>query len=271
MRIAIAVAAVIGLALAASVAEPLLKAIEYRGMLAEKRGRVVDADNGEGLAGVTVTAIWTSGTYDTGWASSSGGCDAERVVTTDANGYYTIPPVYGAITFERIWWKQWLMRSLGMTPFGVGYDWHLVPFKQGYVRVGDEAGIARATKAEHQPDRSFPAYWNPPPYDAGMTYSGIRPIALRRMKLAPSEQVIYDFALYLRSDCHGYPAIRETMRESVQDMACSLPGDELLDPQVIRAFLSIAGERRFSHSTSTLWATKKQPAGLVCQSVGGAR
>ena len=116
MRIAIAVAAVIGLALAASVAEPLLKAIEYRGMLAEKRGRVVDADNGEGLAGVTVTAIWTSGTYDTGWASSSGGCDAERVVTTDANGYYTIPPVYGAITFERIWWKQWLMRSLGMPP-----------------------------------------------------------------------------------------------------------------------------------------------------------
>jgi len=76
----------VGIAFAAFVSEPLLKAIEYRGMLAEKRGRVVDADTGQGLAGVTITTIWTSGTYDTGWASSSAGCDLQRVVATDGNG-----------------------------------------------------------------------------------------------------------------------------------------------------------------------------------------
>jgi len=86
LRVAIAIGTVVGIAFAAFVSEPLLKAIEYRGMLAEKRGRVVDADTGQGLAGVTITTIWTSGTYDTGWASSSAGCDLQRVVATDGNG-----------------------------------------------------------------------------------------------------------------------------------------------------------------------------------------
>jgi hypothetical protein len=261
----------VGMVFAAFVSEPLLKAIEYRGMLAEKRGRIVDADTGQGLAGVTITAIWTSGTYDTGWASSSAGCDLQRVVTTDRNGDYTIPSVYGEITFDRIWWKQLMMRSLGMTPFGVGYNWHLVPFKQGYVRVGDESEIPVAAKAPHQPDRSFAVYWNPPSYDAELTYSQLKAIVLRRTKLSPTDEVIYDYALYMRSVCTGYPAVRETMKDSVQDLACALPEDQILDPQVIHAFLAIAGESRFFHSSSALWERNKQPAGLVCQSVGGAR
>ena len=100
-----------------------------------------------------------------------------------------------------------------MTPSGVDYNWHLVPFKQGYVRVGDEDEIPAATKTQYQPDRSFPVYWSPPSYDAELTYSQIKPILLRKTKLSPADEVVYDFALYMRSVCSGYPAVRETMKD----------------------------------------------------------
>lgn len=270
MRTAYVIATVVGVFAVALLAEPWIKSIEFHGMLAEKHGRVVDADTRRGIPGVTVTAIWTSGTYDTGWAGSSGGCDLERVSVTDANGDYTIPDVYGAERFERIWWKQLLWRGVGATPFGVGYNWHLVPFKATYVRVGDESHIAAAAAAEYQPDRSFSAYWNPPSYLNGLRQVEIEPIVLRKTQLGPTDEIIYDYALYMRSVCSGYPKVRETMKARLQDLACSLPEDELLDPQVVRAFFWMAVDSSRTYLMgSNVRKKQKLRAGDMCDAGGG--
>ena len=271
-RTARVVAALIGIAAVILVAEPLVKVVEFRDLLLEKRGRIMDAATGRGLPDVSVMINWTSGGY--GVAGSFGGCDLQRVAITDADGDYTIPNVYGAVKFQRIWWKKLLAPLLGMSSPGIGYHWSLVAFKPGYVRVGDEGRIHNAAAADHQPDRSFPFYWNAPPYQAEPGGLQIEPIALRHSQLSQADEIIYDFALYMRSTCSGFPPVRSAMKRSVRELLCSLPETQPLDPQVVNAFSTIEGDAdffgRMKGITGTeLWLSEKQPAGLLCRTIGG--
>ncbi|MGH7746655.1 MAG: carboxypeptidase-like regulatory domain-containing protein, partial [Candidatus Dormibacteria bacterium] len=100
----------------------------------EKLGRIVDAATGAGIPDAKVIAVWGALAAD---ASGSGYmCQLQRIATTDAAGNYVIPDVSHDLDLSR--------RGTGglHTPMGIGYhsldfDWHLMVFKPGYVRVGD--------------------------------------------------------------------------------------------------------------------------------------
>lgn len=266
-QVVVVVVAGVALILAA---EPALKTFAFRDVVVAKRGQVIDAATGRGLAGVTVTVNWTSG--GGGVAGSFGGCDLQRVVTTDANGEYSIPNVVGKREFQRVWWKQLAAPLLGLTPPYIGYSWTLVPWKAGYVRMGDEDKIKNAVQADHQPDRSLPFYWNPPPYHSELIALHIDPIYLSAEKLEPIDEIVYDDALLLRASCSGYPEVREAMKAEARALPCVIPGDTALMPGVIRAFAHLVGDENFfdrmrSMTGTELWSRRSQLASTVCRAI----
>ena len=251
----------------------MIKVVAFRDILVRKRGtKMIDEGTGRGLPGVTITLKWTSG--GGGVAGSFGGCDLQYVVTTDANGDYTVPNVMGAVKFQRVWWKQLVAPLVWAPPPYIGYNWTLVPWKAGYVRVGDEGKIKNAVLADHQPDRSFPFYWNPPPYRSELSDLHVAPIYLRATDLEPIDEIVYDDSLLIAATCTGYPSVREAMKAKVHDLPCAMPGDLRLQPSVIRAFSHVAGdtdffERMRSMTGTELWSRKTQLAGAVCRAIGG--
>ncbi|MBS0570558.1 MAG: carboxypeptidase regulatory-like domain-containing protein, partial [Proteobacteria bacterium] len=60
-------------------------------MLSAKRGTVVDAATGAGIADATVIASWHISA--SGWERDSEGCVVRHIVQTDANGNFSLPDV----------------------------------------------------------------------------------------------------------------------------------------------------------------------------------
>ncbi len=104
----------------------LIQPYRFAKVLAEKRGRVVDAQTGKGLPGVAVIVnyvLWSSTPMQTGYS----GCIHQKIAWTDADGSYVIPNASKDIDVaEDMLWRM-------LPGFSRNYGWMLDYYKEGYV------------------------------------------------------------------------------------------------------------------------------------------
>lgn len=212
-------------------------------MLSAKRGTVIDAATGVGIADATVIASWHVSA--TGWERDSEGCVVRHIVQTDANGNFSLPDVSAeswfhpphASTSERI------HALAGYTSFA----WYLTVFKPGYLRQGDAETLSRYTFM----NRTYPdwEYKSPRTYATRDGYR-IGPIKLVKDNLSPQEEILYldkvkDFASCTPNPpvpaSPEYDALMTRIRGVVRPIPCALPEKAPMPAWAALAFYGLDG------------------------------
>ena len=243
----------------------------------EKNGRIVDADTGVGIADAKVVALWTqhsSGVPE--MVSAESWCNLQKIVTTDADGNYTIPDVSHELDAAETHFGTLSLNKLRS-------EWLLVVFKPGYVRVGEDVepkGRTVYDAKQSADDRKvlhhlitgdnagcYPApsqgcldrfAWQGPAVEAITGAHGnvvIKTITMKKVELSPFELWTYYGTLLSTAQCSsGHKGelnqselsdIAKAMADQVRPTLCAMPAETLIDPNKLAAFTGLVG--RFDH------------------------
>ncbi|PZQ19422.1 MAG: hypothetical protein DI564_01555 [Rhodanobacter denitrificans] len=207
----------------------IIQPYRYHEVLAEKHGRVVDAQTGEGLADVTV-AVNYHFVYFTPFRSFSG-CEHQKLVHTDAEGYYRVPDASADIDVTENLLKR-------MLP-GYRYNYGFIPlfYKEGYGRPDDLRRYVKALKAGEEPPgviRRNNLERN------GLTFT-IPDVALERLDpgadplmaelyIVNANYLARDFGCFILAEDQSPEAkkVKEELKASVRNLICDLPPDMTL-------------------------------------------
>lgn len=252
MLAASAVLAIGQIAAATSTAARVVGAHELR---AEKHGRIVDSDTEAGIPGVRVIVNWRgSSTGLSGFYGGGGWCDLQRVVTTDADGNYTVPDVSKELDLSGMGTRD---KKTGMGWMGVTHsaDWVLSAFKPGYVQVDDLELVRRAAAGEWIGGMTLQV---PPDVSPRAGRVEVRPTEMRKQEASPSEIWAYYSIINATSVCNDRNAkniessdvanIRQSISAAVRPMPCALPQDYSISPEAFGHFQALAHQGQFDPS-----------------------
>lgn len=261
-------------------AETVKRHVSSAELRAEKHGRVVDADTGAGIPGVKMIANWRTRSDGVPGVVSGGiWCDLQTIVTTDAQGDYTIPDVSSQLDLSDRGTAHHVTGG-GLVNVTHDADWLLIAFKPGYVRTGDKDKLRAASFGELG---GFG--WESAP-DTSVLRQGkveINPIAMHKEDLAPPSLWVYDSKILAGARCRDRMAhdidqpemadIAKTMDAIVRPLPCTMPADTALTPIVRKLFTSLVNDKRvLDRLTAALgnpwvWDDKDVPAGVLCRAL----
>lgn len=220
--------------------------VSNKELRAEKHGRVVDADTGAGIPGVMLIANWRTDSTGNGWVSGGTWCDLQKIVTTDADGNFSIPDVSRELDLSDRGTKSGLT-NLGWLSTTHEKDWVLSTFKLGYVRVSDMDAPAPAGTG-----RFGGMFWRSPP-DVRVFSRGkveVKPIALRKLQLQPPDLWFYYSAIQTHLGCRDrmsnsihQPEVSDifvAMRDNVRPMPCKMPPETVISPEAFDSYATLA-------------------------------
>ena len=194
-------------------------------MLSAKRGTVVDAASGAGIANATVIASWHISA--TGWERNGEGCVVRRIVQTDANGNFSLPDVSAEQWFHPP--KASSSERVHALAGDTSFAWYLTVFKPGYLRGGDAEKLAKYTMMN---PTFFDWEWKSPKTYATRDSYRVAPIKLVKDNLTPQQEIYYLATVNKFADCHPNPlpppspefdALVSQIRHIVRPIPCSLP------------------------------------------------
>ncbi|MBS0569413.1 MAG: carboxypeptidase regulatory-like domain-containing protein [Proteobacteria bacterium] len=212
-------------------------------MLSAKRGTVIDAATGAGIADATVIASWHISA--TGWERNGGGCVVRSIVHTDANGIYSLPDVSADQWFHppKATVSERIHALAGYTSFA----WYLAVFKPGYLREGDAETLARDTFM----NPTFPDWqWTSPKTFATRDGYRVATIKLTKDNLPPAQEILYLATVNRFADCHPnplppaspeYDALVKQLRQIVRPIPCSLSATTPIPAAAAEAFEGLDG------------------------------
>lgn len=261
-------------------AETVKRHVSSAELRAEKHGRVVDADTGAGIPGVKMIANWRTRSDGVPGVVSGGiWCDLQTIVTTDAQGDYTIPDVSSQLDLSDRGTAHHVTGG-GLVNVTHDADWLLIAFKPGYVRAGDKDKLRAASFGELG---GFG--WESAP-DTSVLRQGkveINPIAMHKEDLAPPSLWVYDSKILAGARCRDRMAhdidqpemagIAKTMDAIVRPLPCTMSADAALTPIVRKLFTSLVNDKRvLDRLTAALgnpwvWDDKDVPAGVLCRAL----
>jgi hypothetical protein len=232
-------------------ADPVgIRHVTNQELTAEKKGRIVDADTQAGISGVKVIVNWrTSSTgMPSGWGNGgSTWCDLQKIVVTDADGNYTIPNVSNELDISDRGTHS------KVTPAGVlsvkhDADYALAVFKPGYVRDGDMDIVERGRNYARNNEFSELSLQRTPPSEIHAGKLVLKPIVMRKLDLSWSD--LWAYYSWIPLECVDRMSkhiqspesnvIRNSMRDAVREMPCSMPAHTVITPEDLSAFNSLA-------------------------------
>ena len=220
-----------------------------RELRAEKYGRVVDAETGAGIPGVKFIVNWR--TSSTGLPGLTGGggtwCDLQKIVVSDPDGNFMIPDVSKELDISDRGTRS-SMTAMGLLSVTHDTDWVISAFKPGYVGVSDLEALQRAKEGlgtvQIIPEVSF-----------HQSKVVVKPIAMRKMTLAPTDLWLYYSIVSSTGVCSDRMAnaieqpelaeIRGVMKDIVRPMVCAMPADTALSPEAFTSYQTLAHAGRF--------------------------
>lgn len=202
--------------------------------LAEKRGRVVDAQTGEGLPDVVVIANYELESATPVQIGS--GCVHQKIVRTDANGYYVVPDASRDIdTAKRLLWRM-------LPGFSESYGWLLLYYKDGYLEKEEMERMVDLIEGQPVPSVARVA-----PYEKEGAIYVVPPVVLQQVDeswpgVMADAYIAKTGALAARAVCflpeernsEEFKRLREDMKVSVRSLICNLPPDKVLAEQALR-------------------------------------
>jgi hypothetical protein len=230
--------------------------VSSRELTMEKTGRVVDANTGVGIPGVKVIVNWQTLSSGVPGYSSTGGtwCDLQKIVTTDADGNYTIPDVSKELDISDRGTR------IGKTPYGLASATHdknyvLAVYKPGYVRAVD---MEKIQKTRENAQKHIPITLLVPETPAVSFRGGkvsIDPVTMRKQDLVWSDLLAYDTWVSSETTCSSRMAysieqpewheMRKAMQDAVRALPCAMPPGTTIQPRDFAAFWNL------SHSPAT--------------------
>ncbi len=211
----------------------LIQPYRFAKVLAEKHGRVVDAQTGEGLSGVAVImnyGLWSSTPMQAGYS----GCLHQKIVWTDADGSYVIPNASKDIDVA----EDMLLR---MVPgYSRSYGWTLLYYKEGYVVKEELKRMVDTIEGRPVPSivpfepytKNGPIYIVPQVLmqQADMTSSSV--MADAYIASIRSLAIASQCSLYEEKSSEASRRLRSDMERSVRKLICDLPSDKILAKEV---------------------------------------
>ncbi len=246
----------------------MIQPYRYREVLAEKRGRVVDALTGKGLADVAVAVNYRF-VYFTPFRSFSG-CAHQKLVHTDADGYYRVPDASADIDVSESLLKR-------MLP-GYRYTYGFIPlfYKEGYGRPDDLQRYAKALKAGEEPpgvirrsnlERNGPTFTIPAVALVPMD-SSADPL-MAELYIVNANYLARDFGCFISEEDQSPEAkkVKEELKASVRRLICKLPPEMALSDIARRlSFRECASGIGLSKIRERKGAEAPITAGDMCES-----
>lgn len=221
-------------------------------VLAEKRGRVVDAQTGAGLANVAVIVnyvLWSSTPMQAGYS----GCIHQKIAWTDADGNYVIPNASNDVDVAQdMFWRM-------LPGFSRNYGWMLDYYKEGYVEQRHLEGVLDRIERRPQPraGRPVPYAKYGPSYAGSLTQSWIDPpVQMQKIDMASSPIIADAYiasakgvmrflrcSLYDEENTAASLELRREIKSSVKKVICGLPVDKVLADETRGADFYSCSER----------------------------
>lgn len=213
----------------------LIQPYRFAKVLAEKRGRVVDAQTGKGLTGVAVImnyGLWSSTPMQAGYS----GCMHQKIVWTDADGSYVIPNASKDIDVA----KDMLVR---MVPgYSRDYGWTLLYYKEGYVVKEELKRMVDTIEG-----RPVPSVVPFEPYTKSGPIYIVPPVSMQKVDMASSPAMADAYIASVGSMAAGLRCflndkrnpeasvkLRGEMKTSVRKFICDLPPEKILAELALR-------------------------------------
>ncbi|PZQ10474.1 MAG: hypothetical protein DI564_15920 [Rhodanobacter denitrificans] len=252
--------------------------------LSEKRGRVVDAQTGKGLADVAVVVNYES-TFFTPFRTSSD-CLHQKILRTDAEGYYFVPDASKDVDVA----DGLLLRML--PGFSESYGWVLLYYKEGYASPQEierrldriEGRAVRSTVPRERYTWDGSAYIVPPVQMQRLDMTSAPSMADAYISHIGSLAVRMSCMLFLEESSEEFRRLHKDMETSVKQLICELPSDKVLAQEAMRfSFTDCAAsmgmkrirERKGSHAALTTGDMCESysyvPSEFECRGLGGKR
>lgn len=212
----------------------MIQPYRFSMVLAEKHGRVVDAQTGKGLANVAVIVEYEM--RSTTPMQAGYGCTHQKIVWTDTNGNYVIPNASEDIDVaEDMLWR--------MVPgFSRNYGWLLEYYKEGYVVKEDLERWVDMIEG-----RPVSSYGRATPYTKNGPVYIVPSVSMQRVDMASSPVMADAYIASVRSLAVGLICflddernsavsliLRSEMKASVRKLICELPPDKVLVELALR-------------------------------------
>lgn len=206
----------------------MIQPYRFSMVLAEKHGRVVDAQTGKGLANVAVIVEYEM--RATTPMHAGYGCTHQKIVWTDTDGNYVIPNASGDIDVaEDMLWR--------MVPgFSRNYGWLLEYYKEGYVVKEDLERWVDTIEG-----RPVSSYGRAASYTKSGPIYIVPPVPMQRVDMASSPVMADAYIASIRSLAIGLICflddernsaaslkLRSEMEALVRKVICELPPDKVL-------------------------------------------
>lgn len=237
-------------------------------ILAEKRGRLIDGATGIGLPDVTVVINYRS-TFFTPFRTSSS-CIHQKIVRTDADGYYVIPDASSDVdvTDDLLW------RAL--PGFSQSFGWSLLYYKDGYKRKDDMERFLRALNEGRDP----PIVFRSGIYEKKDGAYQIPTVQLARADLNATPLMADAYAVYTRyvstdmwcvlgeeRQSSEIKQIQNAIKSSMRRTICELPPEkELTDVAKKFSFTDCASTLGIRQIKAKKGQQARITAGDMCQS-----
>lgn len=247
----------------------MIQPYRFREVLAEKRGRVVDSKTGHGISDVAVIVNYQESSSSP--AGHSIGCIHQKIVRTDAEGFYVVPGAANDIDVA----DDMLHRIL--PGFSTGFWASRQYYKEGYVReeavepylagVDQESGPRAYTMRERLQEKRGSAH----------VYS---PIRLTKVDLSHDSPTVDAYVTYMGDLKIGawcspwmWPAsealntLQAEIQASVRGLICRLPPRRVLSKSTSRSwFIDCPASAYFKNMRQILGEDLRVTTGDLCQS-----
>lgn len=206
--------------------------------LGEKRGRVVDAETGEGLAGVAVIVNYEMESVTP--VQIGHGCIHQKIVRTDAAGMYVIPNASRDIDVaDRLLWRI-------LPGFSQAYGSSLLYYKEGYVLTDELARMMDII--EGHPVSSVVRV---APYEKTGSRYVVPPVKMQRVDLTSPDNTVDAYiaqagslatqamcSLQEERNSKESKGLRAEIKTSIRKIICGLPADKVLAQEAKRFSLA---------------------------------
>lgn len=248
---------------------------------AEKNGRIVDADTGQGIADVNVIANWEESFSGAAHIASAGSwCVLQKIVKTDQDGRFTLPDVGKELDLSDRGTRVGVAPPFGVITSSNDFSWKLILYKPGYVRVGKDFPVVKPEEGnpynqwftwddrkvlDHRingdkraclPDQGcMPSFaWEtslPDISGSALGHVSVQPIGMKKVELAPPALWLYYGTILSKSQCYAarkgdlnQPEIAEMEHSTstlVRPMPCMMPPAATITAAAATSYAGLVG------------------------------